>query len=162
MTTWIALLRGINVGGRNILPMKELTRELEKIGCSNVQTYIQSGNVVFQSSVTRADSLAKRISQAILKSHGFRPGVMVLSAKEVEDAASSNPFPNAEVDPKSLHLFFLARAHSTIVPGGIIDGTEAHFNIGLKEINVTEFVRARAENATSAASILTQLAEYPC
>ncbi|MCZ6853076.1 MAG: DUF1697 domain-containing protein, partial [Gammaproteobacteria bacterium] len=48
MTTWIALLRGVNVGGKNILPMKELTRDLEKIGCSNVRTYIQSGNVVFQ------------------------------------------------------------------------------------------------------------------
>ena len=47
--TWIALLRGVNVGGTNKLPMKELASELEAIGFENVRTYIQSGNVVFRS-----------------------------------------------------------------------------------------------------------------
>ena len=101
-------MRGVNVGGRNILPMKELARELEKSGYANVKTYIQSGNVVFQSSNARADNLATRIGEAILKSHGFRPNVIVLSAKQLEEAARSNPFPAAEADPKSLHLYFLA------------------------------------------------------
>ena len=48
METWVALLRGINVGGKNILPMKELVKLLETNGYTDVQTYIQSGNVVFQ------------------------------------------------------------------------------------------------------------------
>ena len=48
MTTWIALFRGINVGGRNILPMKELVRDLQSLGLEDVKTYIQSGNAVFR------------------------------------------------------------------------------------------------------------------
>jgi uncharacterized protein (DUF1697 family) len=49
MSTWVAFLRGINVGGKNSLPMKELVAMLESIGARNVKTYIQSGNAVFQS-----------------------------------------------------------------------------------------------------------------
>jgi uncharacterized protein (DUF1697 family) len=110
MATWIALFRGINVGGKNILPMKELTRELEKLGYTGIETYIQSGNVVFQSPRAKAGTLARRIGEAIAKSHGIQSRIIVLSAKQLEDAAASNPYPEAEGDPKSLHLSFLAHA----------------------------------------------------
>jgi hypothetical protein len=50
MASWIALFRGINVGGNNLLPMKDLVVELEKIGYTNIKTYIQSGNVIFSNS----------------------------------------------------------------------------------------------------------------
>ena len=59
MITWIVLLRGINVGGSNILPMAKLTSDLESLKLRNVRTYIQSGNVVFDSTAKDASSLAR-------------------------------------------------------------------------------------------------------
>lgn len=108
MTTWIALLRGINVGGKNRLPMKDLTALLENIGCSSVATYIQSGNVVFEMTGHKASQLSKLIGEAINKSHGFKPKVHLLSVKELATAVASNPFREAEADPGTLHLFFLS------------------------------------------------------
>ena len=70
MNTFIALFRGINVGGSNILPMKELASLLKGLGLSNVRTYIQSGNVVFQSKTTNAKDLSHNISTAIGESYG--------------------------------------------------------------------------------------------
>jgi uncharacterized protein (DUF1697 family) len=108
MTTYIALFRGINVGGSNLLPMKELKLVLEKEGCRDVRTYVQSGNVIFRSGVSDIARLAKRLTAAVSKSHGFEPRVLVLTPIELERAASGNPFPEAETNPKSVHLFFLA------------------------------------------------------
>lgn len=108
MGTWIALLRGINVGGANRLPMAELRGELERLGLDRVETYIQSGNIVFGSDAGSADQLAERIEAAIEDAHGFRPRVLVLSAARLREAMQSNPFPAAEAEPKTLHLYFLA------------------------------------------------------
>jgi uncharacterized protein (DUF1697 family) len=112
MTTWIAFLRGINVGGNNMLSMNELAILLEKIGCSDVNTYLQSGNVVFRSSRTQASNLAKQISRSVVKRHGIESQVFVLKVSELEQAAASNPYPNAESDPKTLHLYFLSESPS--------------------------------------------------
>jgi len=109
METWIALFRGINVGGR-VLLMKELVPLLEKAGCRAVQTYIQSGNAVFRASATDAEQLQKRIAVAVERSRGFEPRVIVLRVQELERAATGNPFPNADDNPKSLHLMFLTEA----------------------------------------------------
>jgi uncharacterized protein (DUF1697 family) len=108
MDTYIALLRGINVGGRNVLRMKELRALLEGLGLQDVRTYIQSGNVVFQSEEADAAGLASEISAAIEASHGFEPRVLVLPREEVERAMAANPFSEAEAEPKRLHLNFLA------------------------------------------------------
>ncbi len=107
MTTYIALLRGINVGGKSSLPMKELVGLLEELGCENVRTYIQSGNVVLESS-EKAPVLAGKIKAAIKKQRGFEPEVLLLTAKELEKAIAKNPFPQGEGDPKALHFGFLA------------------------------------------------------
>lgn len=112
MATWIAFLRGINVGGNNKLPMKELAALLGKEGLSDVATYIQSGNVVFRCARATAPALEERIGAAVSKQHGFQPRVLVLTAAELEQAAAANPFPQADEDPKKLHLFFLAKKPS--------------------------------------------------
>lgn len=104
--TWIALFRGINVGGHRKLPMKELVTELEKLGLSEVTTYIQSGNAIFHHDKTSTVMLSAKIAQAIESSHGFRPDVMVLSADTLRDAASDNPFPTPEASAKTVHLYF--------------------------------------------------------
>jgi len=108
MKTYIALFRGINVGGNNMLPMKELKEVLEKAACADVRTYIQSGNVIFRCAMTDTARLEKRLAAAVSKSHGFEPRVLVLTQGEIEGAANGNPFPEAVENPATLHLFFLA------------------------------------------------------
>lgn len=110
MQTYIALLRGINVGGHHSLPMKKLRTLLEELGLQNVKTYIASGNVIFQSEDRTPDDLADQISDAIKKEHGFRPDVQLLTVREMKTAFQANPFPEADEEPKNLHLFFLAAA----------------------------------------------------
>ncbi len=108
MGTWIALLRGINVGGHNMLPMKRLAVLLEAAGCADVRTYIQSGNVVFGHPARGAAALEKMIADAIKAEFGFAPQVMVLRAAELAAAAEANPWVEANHAPASLHVYFLA------------------------------------------------------
>ena len=96
MKTYVALFRGLNVGGNNVVPMNELVALLEKTGAQNVKTYIQSGNAVFQSKEMNASLLSNIISAAIKRSHGFEPRVLLLELEEIEKAVGSNPFPEAE------------------------------------------------------------------
>jgi len=110
MKSYIALFRGINVGGRNKLPMRELVGALEALGLHKVRTYIQSGNVVFQSEEQSLDDISERISTAINESHGFSPYVLILTLEEFENALTANPYPEATPEPKTLHLYFLAAA----------------------------------------------------
>lgn len=107
MATWIALLRGVG-GGIRPLPMRELTTALEGIGLKNVRTYIQSGNVVF-TSARAAARLTDEIERCIEKNFGFHSNTFVLSVPELRRAAAGNPFPQADAEPKTLHLFFLAK-----------------------------------------------------
>ena len=109
MITWIALFRAINVGGRNTLPMKELTDVLAQLGLSDIRTYIQSGNVVFRSSQHDRGALTAKIREAVHASHGFPPATILLKAEELAQAITANPFPAAAAEPKSLHLYFLAQ-----------------------------------------------------
>jgi uncharacterized protein (DUF1697 family) len=110
MNTYIALIRGINVGGKNILPMKDLVALLEDIGARNVRTYVQSGNAVFQSAEKNPAQLSKQLAAEIKKRHGFEPYVLILGLDAIKRAMADNPFPEAEADPSSLHLGFLASA----------------------------------------------------
>jgi uncharacterized protein (DUF1697 family) len=111
--TYIALLRGINVVGRRIVPMRDLRLALENAGCIDVRTYIQSGNVVFRSALDDAAHLSEQLAAAVSSRHGFEPRVLVRTLAELERAAAGNPFPEADDDPKSLHLFFLAKPAKT-------------------------------------------------
>jgi uncharacterized protein (DUF1697 family) len=106
--TYVALLRGINVGGNRMLPMKDLKVMFEQNGCVDVQTYIQSGNVVFRSAVSDAERLATQVTAAVAKRLGFEPRVLVLTRSELARAVANNPFSEADGNPTSVHLFFLA------------------------------------------------------
>jgi len=110
MKTYIALFRGINVGGSNLLPMRQLVSILEGLGLQRVETYIQSGNAVFRSKISEASRLATQIGAAIEKARGFRPDVMLLGAAELQRAMDANPFPEGTAEPNKLHLYFLASA----------------------------------------------------
>ena len=107
MPQWICLLRGINVGGKNILPMKTLVSLLDGMGCTDVSTYIQSGNVVFQSKVREARKLADLIANKVEATQEFRPGVMMVKPGQLNTIIESNPFKEKDALPKSIHCFFL-------------------------------------------------------
>ena len=113
MNIYIALFRGINVGGRNSLPMKELVAIIEKLGGKKIKTYIQSGNAVFQSAEKNLSQLSKRLTAEIQERRGFEPHVLILEIDALEKAIAGNPFPEAEADPTSLHLGFLASVPET-------------------------------------------------
>ena len=108
MKTYIALFRGINVGGHHVLPMRELVSLLERLGAEQIKTYIQSGNAVFRHRDKHAAKLADGITAVIKKSRGFAPQVLLLDSADWEKVMALNPFPEATSDPKHLHLFFLA------------------------------------------------------
>jgi uncharacterized protein (DUF1697 family) len=115
MQIWIALLKGVNVGGRNKLPMKLLVSELESAGLSDVKAYIQSGNLVFRSPRTKGD-IASQIANTIEEKFAFRPHVVMLSYKDLVTASEQNPFSEltSETDSKLVHFFFLSEAPAKI------------------------------------------------
>jgi uncharacterized protein (DUF1697 family) len=106
MNTYIALFRGINVGGKNILPMKNLVAMLEEIGCKKVKTYIQSGNAIFQNKEKQRDKIGQNISSKIMASQGFAPKVLLLEKEQLLEAIANNPYDTA--NGKVLHFFFLS------------------------------------------------------
>lgn len=108
MKTYIALLRGINVGGNRILPMADLRKLLESLKFQQVKTYIQSGNAVFQTRSTDKNKLSSTIAKAIEAQFGFLVPVLVLELTELERAINEVPFATKGLDPKTVHLFFLA------------------------------------------------------
>ncbi len=86
----LAFIRGINVGGKNLLPMAELRALCEKLGFKDVKTYIQSGNVVFQTAAV--NKAASSLAAAIERSRGFRPSIVVRTMEQVQAALEANPF----------------------------------------------------------------------
>jgi uncharacterized protein (DUF1697 family) len=110
--SFIALFRGINIGGHNILPMKELVTLLQELDLHNITTYIQSGNVIFQSKAHLTAKLAGHISSEIQKRYGFEPKILLLEKKDLVRAVQGNPFPEAASKPETLCAIFLFTAPS--------------------------------------------------
>lgn len=109
MHIWIVLLRGINVGGKNILPMKDLRDLLTTCGFEGVSTYIQSGNCVFRSPHSDSGMIGNIISDAIEGEFGFRPVSLVLSAEILDVISAENPYADAEDALKTVHLYILSK-----------------------------------------------------
>ena len=105
---YVALLRGINVGGRNKLLMRELASMFVEAGCEDVRTYIQSGNVVFRAAPSLAHCVSARISDAIVASHGYQITVVMRTAADVARVARGNPFLADGADTTKLYVGFLA------------------------------------------------------
>ncbi len=118
MSIFVALLRAVNVGGTGMLPMKELSAICVKLGFEKVRTYIQSGNVIFESALPERDIQAK-LEQVLTKKMGKKIDVMVRSASELRSILEANPFPEAE--PAKVMVVFLSHA----APKGILDNLAA-------------------------------------
>jgi uncharacterized protein (DUF1697 family) len=108
LTTHVALLRGINVGGKNRIPMPVLREVLEDLGHQGVRTYVQSGNVVFDSRSSAPNKIAADIERAVSGTFGLTISVLVRTRRGLERVAGGNPFPTKGVNPSSLHVVFLA------------------------------------------------------
>jgi uncharacterized protein (DUF1697 family) len=105
MARYVALLRGINVGGRNKVAMADLRQIATSLGHTEVATYIQSGNMVFTSPDTSVSGLADALEEVIAARLGVQPAVVVLSRPELARVIADNPFPD-EIAPKCLHAVF--------------------------------------------------------
>jgi uncharacterized protein (DUF1697 family) len=108
LATFVALMRGINVGGKNMLPMKDLVTLFLDAGCAEARTYIQSGNVIFRASLAVANRLPGRIQKSVADRFGLRIPVVTRTADELRRVTVTNPFLEERVDPATLHVAFLS------------------------------------------------------
>jgi uncharacterized protein (DUF1697 family) len=106
--TQVALLRGINVGGKNMLPMKELAQMFSASGCTAVRTFIQSGNVIFEAPVSV--KVADVITAKIEKRFGYRIPLIVRTSAQLNKTIRDNPFLRKGAQEKTLYVCFLADA----------------------------------------------------
>lgn len=106
--TYVALLRGINVGGRNLLPMDELARFFEHAGCASVKTYIQSGNAVFAAAPAIALKARESVAAAVSARMGTDIPVVLRSVADLARVVEENPFLAESQDPRVLHVGFLS------------------------------------------------------
>jgi uncharacterized protein (DUF1697 family) len=104
---YVALLRGINVSGKNILPMKDLVEIFTDAGCQRVSTFIQSGNVLFTARPGAEGKLARELSRLIEARFGYRIPVILRTRAELQQAIANNPYAGEIPDEKSLYLYFL-------------------------------------------------------
>jgi uncharacterized protein (DUF1697 family) len=104
--TLLALLRGINVGGKAKLPMKELAAIFAAAGASAVQTYIQSGNVIFEAE--DAGPVVAKVTAEIGRVYGYPGRIVVRSLAELKAAYKGNPFAKVGAPLETLHVYFLA------------------------------------------------------
>jgi uncharacterized protein (DUF1697 family) len=112
----VALLRGVNVGGKNKLPMKDLAQMFADAGCADVRTYIQSGNVVFRAKQAIARRVSGAVAAAIAKRFGFQAPLQTRTADELRSVATKNPFLRKGADPDLLHVAFLAELPASPQP----------------------------------------------
>jgi uncharacterized protein (DUF1697 family) len=107
-TPHVALLRGVNLGGKNKLPMKDLVLMFMEAGCHNARTYIQSGNVIFSAVPNAAARLPALITGQIAKRFGFKTQVILRTGEQMREIVSNNPFLEAGTAEEALHVLFLA------------------------------------------------------
>lgn len=109
MKTYISILRGINVSGHNMIKMDVLRQMYTLLGFKNVQSYIQSGNVLFQCETSEKQNLEKKIVKKILETFHFEVFVLVKELDEIKEIVSNNPFVNIRnEDITRLHVTFLS------------------------------------------------------
>lgn len=114
MTTYISILRGINVSGQKLIKMDALRKSYENLGFRSVTTYVQSGNVVFTGNKVEPDELAKTITRQIEKDFGFDVPIIVLTIDNLKQIIDRNPFlKDSDKDKTFLHVTFLATKPET-------------------------------------------------
>jgi len=137
MPAYIAMLRGINVSGQKSIRMENLRQSCAALGFHNIQTYVQSGNIVFLATEKSPAALSKRIINAILHDFRFSVPVLVKTSKEMGDVIKSNPFLKEEgIDLSKLHVTFLSETASKEALKNLeaLSSKPDRFSIGRQEI----------------------------
>lgn len=124
MQTWIALLRGVNVGGHGKLPMAEFRSLLSGLGYESPRTYVQSGNAIFASDAPE-NTMQEAIALGVEAQFNFRPEVMLITAQSLQAALKANPFPATIEAPTTLHLLFGGAPDLPAIRAAATDGEEA-------------------------------------
>jgi uncharacterized protein (DUF1697 family) len=133
MTTYVALLRAINVGGTGKLPMKDLTAICTGLGFERVRTYIQSGNVVFERDLSEK-TIRTRLEKALTEKLGKQADVIVRTASELRSVLKDNPFPHAE--PAKVGVYFQSdRVNKSLLNKVVAPGGE-EVQLGKREIYI--------------------------
>jgi uncharacterized protein (DUF1697 family) len=133
LKTYICFLRGINVGGRTMLPMRELKTLCEKLGFERVRTYIQSGNVMLESPLTEG-ALTKELETALQKKMGKRIPVALRTIDELDDVLKKNPFHKEE--PAKVGVMFFAKHVQKGFLDGVSTSTGEEVKIGKREVYI--------------------------
>jgi uncharacterized protein (DUF1697 family) len=114
MPLYIAMLRGINVGGQKIVKMEELRTSFESLGFKRIRTYVQSGNVIFDTSKAPSTKLSERIGEKISTDFGFSIPVVLRTSDEMKKIVHDNPFlKDTKTDRSKLHVTFLSQLPTT-------------------------------------------------
>ncbi|UGY94239.1 DUF1697 domain-containing protein [Streptomyces gobiensis] len=108
MAGYVALLRGVNVGGHRKVPMAELRELMAGLGWEGIRTHLQSGNAVFSAEGRSTEELAAELERAVGRHFGFEVGCLVRTGEELRGAMERCPFPAAELDPAKLLVLFLS------------------------------------------------------
>jgi uncharacterized protein (DUF1697 family) len=104
---YVALLRGINVGGKNLLPMKDLAEAFVAAGCEQVRTYIQSGNVIFSAPPGSEDQLHDRLGALLSQRFSYTAPLALRTTEQLRAAIRANPFLTLGAPEETLHVMFL-------------------------------------------------------
>ena len=140
MQTYISILRGINVSGHKLIKMDVLRAMFESMSFKSVKTYIQSGNVVFQTKKTNPKDLAKKVSKKIMEQFNFEVPVLVIELEEIKYILKHNPFlNNAKEDITKLHVTFLSAKPEQTAITKIKEGNYAEDKFIVDEKNVYLF-----------------------
>jgi uncharacterized protein (DUF1697 family) len=174
MTAYVALLRAVNVGGRNRVPMPTFRTALEALGYDDVRTYVQSGNAVFTGARASTAKVADAIGGQLRTDVGLELDVVVRTAAELRDAIARNPFPGKESDHKALHIGFMqtkppkAKVSALVAPKSetgrfVVDGREIYLyradGIGTSKLTPDFFARLGVPSTMRNWRTVTTLAE---
>ncbi len=129
---WVGLFRGINVGGNNKLPMKELAKLLESLGFAEVRTYIASGNILFRTGLPETE-IETKIGDGVETTFGFRPSLFLITLRHLEKVLAENPYKDHEHKGKAQHVFFF-KAPPSKVDRELMDSLKA----GNEDYTVTD------------------------
>jgi uncharacterized protein (DUF1697 family) len=137
MSKYLSMLRGINVSGQKSIKMDELIKLFELLNYKNVTTYIQSGNVMFDSSEEKPENIAEKIQKKIKKEFSFEVPVIIRTKQDLSYIINTNPFlKRKDIDHSKLHLTFLSKMQEGPIPRKIMEtiSGEDEFSISGKEI----------------------------
>lgn len=151
MIRYIALLRGINVSGQKIIKMERLKEIFESMKFKNVRTYIQSGNVLFDSTELNSETLINKIESHIKKSLGYEVPTVVRSVSEIEKIIKLNPFSKIKIDKEvGLYVTFLSEVPKSDLNKSLVDSSDdiATYRIINREV-FTLYKRTNAKHPFS-------------